>query len=511
MALHAVAHLDQLDERHATRVKAGEQDVVLLRVGDNVRAFQADCPHAGAPLDEGAVCEHRLICPWHKAAFAVDDGEVCEPPALSRLTRYPAHVQKGEVWVDDQPQPAPVPTPREPARSLVIVGGGAAGAAAVARLDSKGFAGRLVWVDAQESPSYDRTALSKFVIAGDMPAEQTPALLDEQTQASPNLLHLHATVSHIDAKAKAITLADGQQLAYDGALVATGGIAQRPDIPGALLPGTHVLRSRDHAAQLLDAARQARRVVIIGSSFIALEAASALCQLGVQVHVVSRHAVPMAKVLGDEIGRALRDLHQQHGVVFHAPTEPVAVEGDTHVQTVLLANGERLATDLVLFGTGVKPATDLLKGLPLAQDQSLLVDTHLSAAEGLWAAGDMVTFPFNGQAVRIEHWRVAQQQAWVAVDNLLGDAQVYADVPFFWTYHHNKTLEVLGHASDWDHTTLEGDLPRFQFIALHCRADQVLAVVACGYSRAMAALAQRMKQPLGREQAQALIHSWDIA
>jgi NADPH-dependent 2,4-dienoyl-CoA reductase/sulfur reductase-like enzyme/nitrite reductase/ring-hydroxylating ferredoxin subunit len=505
MTLHATARFDQLSEQRGTRVKAGAEDVLLLRLGDQVRAYQADCPHAGAPLEDGAICEQRLVCPWHKGAFAIEDGDVTEPPALARLKRYPAHIDQGTVWVDDQAQTVPPAPSRDAHRHVAVIGGGAAGAAAVAALQARGFAGQLSWIDPQPNPAYDRTALSKFVIAGQLPPAQVPALLDDTTLHSTGLAVLQTSVTAIDAQHRILTLEHGQQLTYDAALLATGGVPQRPELPGAQLPGAFVLRSRDDAAQLLEAARGRERAVVLGDSFIGLEAASALRQLGLQVHVVSRHDVPMAKVLGERIGRALRELHEQNGVVFHAPAEPAAFEGESKVQTVLLANGERIATDLVLFGTGVRPATALAKGLPLADDQSLRVDAGMAVVEGLWAAGDIVTFPLAGQPTRIEHWRVAQQQAVVAVANMLGEQLEYTDVPYFWTYHFEKNIEVLGHAMAWDHLELVGDLAAMEFIALQCLGEEVKAVVACGYQRALAALSQRMKRPITREQALEMI------
>jgi NADPH-dependent 2,4-dienoyl-CoA reductase/sulfur reductase-like enzyme/nitrite reductase/ring-hydroxylating ferredoxin subunit len=508
MTLYATTRLDQLSEQRGTRVKAGDQDVLLVRMGDQVRAYQADCPHAGAPLEDGAICEQRLVCPWHKGAFAIADGEVTEPPALLRLERYPAHVEEGTVWVDDQPEPAPTPAPQAQDRCFAVVGAGAAGSAAIAHLKAQGYSGMLVWIDPQLDPSYDRTALSKFVIAGQMPPEATPALLDQATLHSPGLTLLQDAVTHVDSEAKTLTLATGRQLQYDAALLATGGLAQRPDLPGAALAGSFLLRSREDAAQLLDAARGRERAVIIGDSFIGLEAASALRQLGLQVHVISRHAVPMAYVLGEPIGRALRDLHEQQGVVFHSPAELKALEGETHVQTVLLGNGERIATDIVLFGTGVHPATAYAQGLPAADDHSLRVDAGLRVVDGLWAAGDIVTFPLAGAPARIEHWRLAQQHAVVAAANMLGEHREYADVPFFWTYHYGKNIEMLGHAREWDRLQVIGDLAAFKFIALQCQDDRVRAVVACGYQRVMAALSQRMKRAVSVEEVMEVIETF---
>lgn len=505
MTFHAVTRLDQLSDDQGLRVQAGAEEIVLVRHAGEVRAFQANCPHAGAPLEEGAVCEGYLICPWHKAAFAIDSGQVYEPPALSDLARYPTRVEDGTVWVDDEPLAPARPSGRQDARSFVVIGAGAAGAAAVASLRTRGFAGQLTWIDQERHPAYDRTSLSKFVLSGEMAPEDIPPLLEGNVQRTNHLRRLHAKVRSIEPAKRRINLADGQTLTYDAALLATGGKPQRPDIPGAQLPGAFVLRSREDAEQLLALAEPGQVAVIVGDSFIGLEAASALRKYGMQVHVVARHEVPLVRQVGERIGRALRDWHERHGVVFHAPGEPVRLEGDTEVQALVLDTGDRIDTRLVLFGTGVKPGTGLVRGLELAQDHSVKVDAGMRAAQGLWAAGDMVTFPLAGHPVRIEHWRVAQQQARIAAANMLGEKLEYADVPFFWTYHHGRTYEVLGHASDWERIEWVGAPEGERFIALLCVNEQVQGVVACEYSRAMAALSQRMKRPLPVAQALALI------
>jgi NADPH-dependent 2,4-dienoyl-CoA reductase/sulfur reductase-like enzyme len=133
------------------------------------------------------------------------------------------------------------------------------------------------------------------------------------------------------------------------------------------------------------------------------------------------------------------------------------------------------------------------------------VDAELHAADGLWAAGDIATFPHAGHPVRIEHWRLAQQHGVIAAANMLGEQRRYNDVPFFWTFQHGRTYEVLGHARDWDRIAFVGEPEKGDFVALQCIGDQVEAVIAKGYSDAMAMLSQRMKRPLSRAEALNLI------
>ncbi|MDH0301576.1 MULTISPECIES: FAD-dependent oxidoreductase [unclassified Pseudomonas] len=508
MTLHAVASLAQLDEHRPLRVQAGAEELILVRHGDQLRAYQGNCPHEGAPLDEGAVCGGLLICPWHKAAFALDEGAVCEPPALKGLRRHAVQLKGDQVWVDYQPLPEPQPPRHTDARTFVVIGAGAAGAAAVATLLDHGFGGQLLWIDQEQPSAYDRTALSKFVIAGQMAPDEVSPLLDPDRLRRGQLRRLHGKVRTLDSGKRELVMADGQRLTYDAALLATGGKPNRPDLPGVQLPGICVLRSRDDAAHLLDLAEPGQPVVIVGDGFIGLEAASALRKYGLQVHLVTRHEIPLARQFGERIGRSLRELHARKGVVFHGPTEVSAFEGQARVEAVRLANGERLATPLVLLATGVTPATGLVHGLTLADDRSVNVDAHLQATDGLWAAGDIATFPLAGRPVRIEHWRLAEQHGVIAAANMLGERRRYDDVPFFWTYQHGRTYEVLGHARHWNRIEYVGEPEQGDFIALQCIDDQLEAVIAKGHARAMAVLSQRMKRPLSSREARELIDAW---
>ena len=338
-----------------------------------------------------------------------------------------------------------------------------------------------------------------------MAPDEVPALLEADALRKGQLERKHGKVRSLNSQKRQLMMADGQQITYDACLLASGGKALRPDIPGVDLPGVFTLRSREDAAQVLDAAEPGQPAVIVGDGFIGLEAASALHEYGVQVHVVTRHEVPLAKQLGDRIGRSIRELHERRGVTFHGPTQVQRFEGRDKIEAVLLANGERLQTPVVLLGTGVQPATAFLQGVPLSEDKSLRVDAELRAADGLWAAGDIATFPLSGRPVRIEHWRLAQQHGVIAAANMLGEQRRYADVPFFWTYQHGRTYEVLGHAREWNRIEFVGGPEQGDFIALQCVDDRVEAVIAQGYSDAMATLSQRLKRPLSLQEALALI------
>lgn len=507
MSLHRVARFADVPQDRGLQVEIGDCKIVLLRANGELRAFQGLCPHAGAPLAEGALCHGRLICPWHKAAYRAEDGGLCEPPSLDSLKRFPLELRGEEIWVDDQPLPDQHTPPADDPRTFVVVGAGAAGTACAAALREKGFGGRIVMVDGEPDAGYDRTVLSKFVLAGEMSPKEVPPLRDEAFYQAQRIERVQSEVSALDAPGKTLHLSNGAILRYDAAALATGGAPNPLKLPGAELANVFVLRSKAQAEQIINAAQPGQRAVIIGDSFIALECASALREYGLDVTVLARHAIPFAKQFGEAVGKAIRALHEEHGVKFISEHEATEIFGEEKVEGVLLDNGLRLAADLVLAGVGVHPATEAFGSLSKEDDQSLRVDDGMRVGDGLWAIGDIATFPLSGQPTRIEHWRLAQQHARIAAANMLGGEEHYLDVPFFWTYHFGKNYDYLGHAAEWDEVEFNGEPEKPPFIGLFAKDGIVVAAVACDKQRAMALLAERMKQPLRMKEAWTLIQA----
>ena len=155
--------------------------------------------------------------------------------------------------------------------------------------------------------------------------------------------------------------------------------------------------------------------MVIGSSFIGMETAAGLTQNGVKVTVVSPDEIPFKTILGEEIGRLFQTVHEENGVTFHLEKKAEKFVGEDRVEAVILDNGDRLETDFVVVGIGVKPATEFIEGLE-SEDKSIEVNEYLRAADGIYAAGDIARYPDwrTGEPTRIEHWRVAAEQGRVA-------------------------------------------------------------------------------------------------
>jgi NADPH-dependent 2,4-dienoyl-CoA reductase/sulfur reductase-like enzyme/nitrite reductase/ring-hydroxylating ferredoxin subunit len=517
-----VARLSELPADRAVRVTVDDTPILLVRDGDTVHAYSPDCPHAGGPLEEGALCHGRIICPWHKGTFDVATGNVLEPPALLPLDRYPVTLAGDEVLVSAEkiarPEPVTHTSPdaaTAPAKHYVVIGAGAAGAAACVTLRECGFDGRITLIGDEAHAPYDRTSLSKFVPSFEMTPADVPPLLPPDWWQTHGIERIVAKVARLDVPARTIHFEAGagggepgiEPLTYDTALLATGSTPKVPDLPGCELGGVHVLRQLDDAAALIEALGEdasQTRVAILGSSFIGLEVASALRQHGVPVTVISPDKVPFAKQFGERAGQMFRALHESNGVQFHLGAKVASIEGEEgNVHTVMLASGEAIAADVVLLGTGVAPATGFVEGLPLQKDGGVVVNAGMQAACGLYAAGDIAVFSLheNQEPVRIEHWRVAQQHARIAAQNMCGARNRYVDVPYFWTYHYGKNFEYLGHAGEWDEIVVDGDLAHPPFIALYVRDGNVDALLACEREALTARFSDAMRGGLSRAEA----------
>jgi NADPH-dependent 2,4-dienoyl-CoA reductase/sulfur reductase-like enzyme/nitrite reductase/ring-hydroxylating ferredoxin subunit len=463
--------------------RVGDEAVLLARRGDDVFAIGATCTHYGGPLAEGILAGDTIRCPWHHAAFDLATGAAIRHPARDAIPCFGVERRGGTVFVTGR-APAPSPPPARgphPAR-IVVVGGGAAGNAAVETLRAEGYAGSLTLVSADPDPPYDRPNLSKDYLAGSAPEEWIP-LRDRRFYDEKKVeLRLGLKAAGIERAGRSLRLADGTALPYDALLLATGADPIRLPIPGAELPHVRTLRTLADSRALVAAAGRAERAVVLGASFIGLEAAASLRTRGLAVDVVAPESVPLERVMGPVVGAFVKALHEEHGVVFHLGRRPREIGP----ATVTLDDGRPLPSDLVVMGVGVRPVTSLAEGAGLATDRGILVDEHLRTSDPLvFAAGDAARYPDprTGGMIRIEHWVVAQRQGRTAARNMLGGRERFDAVPFFWSAHYDVTISYVGHAEGWDAVEIEGLLGRRDAKVVYGKEGRTLAVATVGRDR----------------------------
>ncbi len=472
----------------------GDEAVLLSRQGEQVFAVGANCTHYGAPLVDGLVVGQSVRCPWHHACFNLRTGEAERAPALDALPCYRVE-RRGRKWVvlgrkqleGAERRPGgnvsvSASAPAQPPRSVVIVGAGAAGNAAAEMLRRQGYEGPVTLVGSEPHGPVDRPNLSKDYLAGTAQEEWIPLRSGDFYETHAIELRTGTRAERIDAAARRVLLEDGAELDYDALLLCTGAAPLRLDVPGADLPHVHALRSLTDSRALIDGAGKAKRAVVVGASFIGLEAAAALSVRGLEVHVVAPEARPLERVMGAELGDAIRRLHEDKGVVFHMGETVARIDASS----VTLEDGASIDAELVVVGIGVRPRVELAASAGAELDHGVSVDEQLrTSVPGIYAAGDIACYPdaHSGQRVRIEHWVVAERQGQVAARNMLGQKVPFDAVPFFWSQHYDTPIAYVGHAPSWQRIDVAGNVAALDCAVAYRSDGRTLAIATIGRDR----------------------------
>jgi NADPH-dependent 2,4-dienoyl-CoA reductase/sulfur reductase-like enzyme len=408
--------------------------------------------------------------------------------------------------------------------SIIVVGASLAGWRAVETLRSEGFDGDITLVGEELHLPYDRPPLSKQVLAGTWPPEK--AVLADRKRSSE--LRVHEVLGHravrLDAAARQVEIDDGTVLSGDGIVLATGASPRRFPDTDHLGPsdGLFTLRTLNDSLALRTAltTRSSARVIVIGAGFIGAEVASTCAGMGCHVTVLEALDIPLANVLGPEIGAHCGALHGQNGVDLRtgvgvsdiSPTPPGSSSGSASL-TVTLADGESIEADVVVVGIGVVPSVDWLADSGLTIKNGVVCDDRLFAAEGIVAAGDVARWMWQhdglSEQIRIEHWQVAGEAGVAAARSLLAgraDAASFTPIPYFWSDQFGIRFQVLGNPGGNDEVAIVGgSLEDGKFVALFGRAGRLRAVMAIGMPRQL--MGYRLLLEAGTSWDDALAHS----
>jgi NADPH-dependent 2,4-dienoyl-CoA reductase/sulfur reductase-like enzyme len=382
-------------------------------------------------------------------------------------------MRDGKVFVTGVDEPVRTqPTPPFSPDSVVIVGSGASGASAAEALQRYGYLGPISLIGL-EGP-VDRPNLSKDYLAGTAPEEWMPLRSPNFYDEAGIQLITGETVTAIDRTGQKVHLGNGRQLAYGALLIATGAEPRRLRIPGADLAHVHYLRSLEDSRAIIASLANVTRAAVIGAGFIGLEVASSLRHRDVDVTVIAPETVPLGRVIGEELGAFVEQLHRDHGVDFRLGRSVVQIAEDQ----VTLDDGESVEANLVVVGVGVTPRTGLAESAGLAVDNGIVVDDQLRTSDpSIWAAGDVASYPGpEGERVRIEHWVLAERQGQAVARNMLGHAESFTEPPFFWSQHYDVPINVTGHLSSWDEEVVKGDAQMRDILVGYRKSGWVRAV-----------------------------------
>ncbi len=464
--------------------RVGDDEVLLVRRGDEVFAVGAHCTHYHGPLADGVIVGDTVRCPWHHACFSLRTGEAVRAPALDPIACWRVERAGDAVFVREPlAQPArQLQAARDVPASIVIIGGGGAGLAAAEMLRRDGYQGPVTILSADDAPPSDRPNLSKDFLAGTAQEDWIPLRPPEFYAEQHIDLVLAAKVSALDVRERRVVLEDGTRHSFGALLIATGAEPVRLTIPGTPGVPIHYLRTFGDSRAIIAAVSAAKRVAVVGASFIGLEVAASLRARDIAVDVVAPDREPLERVMGPEVGRFVRSLHEEHGVVFHLGNTIRSVDG----RTATLTDGTRLDVDAIVVGVGVRPVTAIAEAAGLTIDRGIAVNEYLeTSAPGVFAAGDVARWPdpHTGERIRVEHWVVAERQGQVAAKNMLGGRERFDAVPFFWSQHYDMAINYVGHAETWDAVEIDGRLESRDCTITYTRGGRVLAVATIGRDR----------------------------
>ena len=453
--------------------------VLIARRGDEFFAIGGTCTHYGGPLAGGLMVDCSVRCPWHHAQFDLRTGEALAAPALNNVSCWKTQKRGDRIFVtgkrDDKLAP---PKPALSPSSVVIVGAGAAGGAAAEMLRRQGYTGPITLIGKDPSLPYDRPNLSKDYLAGNAPEEWIPLRPPDFYREQKIDTITGTEVRAIDTKKKQVTLSDSRSLGYGALLLATGADPVHLEIPGHDLPQVCYLRTLVDCQRIIEKAKKAKRVVIIGDSFIGLEVAWSLRERKLEVAVIGKHSMPLEKVLGPDLAGLVKKTHEANGVRFHLGRTALKIEEGI----VQLDDGTRLDCDFVVAGVGVHPNTAIAEEAGIKTDNGVLVNEFLETnVPGIFAAGDIARWPDpRAGNIRVEHWVVAQRQGQTAARNILGARQPFTVPPFFWSNHFDVHIHYVGHAGRDDRPRVSGDVNAKNASVIFENGENVSAVASIG-------------------------------
>jgi 3-phenylpropionate/trans-cinnamate dioxygenase ferredoxin reductase subunit len=370
--------------------------------------------------------------------------------------------------------------------TILIIGGGQAGAQATDTLRREGFGGRIVLIGDEPELPYQRPPLSKKYLAGELTEDRL--LFRHRTFYDEHRIELKLGFAaiRIDPTARRVVLTGGEEMSYDRLLLCVGAKSRQLTCPGAELSGVHYLRTIADVTAIRAGLKSGARAVVIGGGYVGLETAATARILGCTVTVLEMADRVMNRVVAPCVSEYFAQEHCTHGVKIVCNTRVVRLEGAGRVERVVCADGSIYQADLLVVGVGAEANTDLADAAGLECDNGVVVDQYCRTSDAaIFAAGDCTNHPSLrfGMRVRLESVDNAFEQAKTAALNMLERPTVHDRVPWFWSDQFDNKLLIVGLSQGFDRQVLRGDPARRSFSVCYLKGGELLAVEAINHSK----------------------------
>ncbi|MEX2553646.1 MAG: FAD-dependent oxidoreductase [Actinomycetota bacterium] len=354
-------------------------------------------------------------------------------------------------------------------------------------LRKEGFDGSITLVGEEPDRPYDRPPLSKGYLRGETTLDKIALKPADFYDSHDIELALGVRATRIETEGRRLILdREPKLLEYDKLLIATGSRNRSLKVPGADLEGVLGLRTLADADRIRSEAQAGRHAVLIGMGFIGSEVAASLRQTGLKVTVIEALRVPLENALGTEIGKVIEGIHRDNGVDVRLGKTVAGFAGTGRLEGVTTGDGEIIGCDFAVTGVGVRPATGLAEESGIKVDDGIVVDERCrTSAPGVYAAGDVTRHfhPIAGTHIRVEHWQNAMKQGQAAAVSMLGKAEEYREVHWFWSDQYEFNIQYAGFHTEWDRLVLRGILEDRKFVGFYLKDSRVVAAVAINNGR----------------------------
>ncbi|XP_033207120.1 apoptosis-inducing factor 3 isoform X2 [Belonocnema kinseyi] len=491
-----VCNEEDIKENEMKILSLGEDGgkILLIKQKGELHAIGTKCTHYGALLHTGALGEGRVRCPWHGACFSIKTGDIEDYPGLDSLPCYQVKVNdKGHVRVRAQRKYLEANKRikeicsfnLENSNTAVIVGGGPAGATCAESLRQEGFTGRIIMICKEKSLPYDRVKVSKSMDLNVKNILLRPQIFYDECKIETRL-GIEAT--NLDTERKVLTLSKEEEINYVHLFIATGCRPRFPDTPGVDLKNIFVLRNYTDANGVHKALSPNKNVVILGTSFIGMEAAAFCLGKCASLTVIGRESLPLEAIFGDEIGKRVKQEFESKGIkfIFKNSIEKFLPKAndDKVLSQIKLQDGTTLPADIAILGIGSFYNTDWLKAssIKMLDNGTVKVDKHLKTnIENIYAGGDIAFAPLNifDDSAAIGHYSLAHYHGKIAALNICRKETVLNSVPFFWTTLFGKSYRYAGYGRPTS-MKVHGSLEDFKFFAYYFKDGKVIAMSSVG-------------------------------
>lgn len=364
---------------------------------------------------------------------------------------------------------------------VLIVGAGHGGAQAAISLRQNKYEGSIAMIGDEPDLPYERPPLSKEYFAGQKTFESILIRPKKFWKDQRISMLMDRLVTTVNPNSKFVTTNTGETISYGKLIWAAGGKPRRLSLPGSNLAGIHGIRTRGDTDSILAEFEQVNEVVIVGGGYIGLEAAAVIRKLGKKVVLLEALDRVLARVAGESLSRFYESEHRAHGVEVRLSQKISEFVGEKgKVVGVKLNDGEIISAQMIIVGIGIIPSVEPLVNAGALGDNGVEVDEYCQTSlKDIYAIGDCAAHRnifADGEVIRLESVQNANDQAKTVAKAIVGKAEPYEIIPWFWSNQYDVKLQTVGLHKGYDDIVIRGQIESHSFSLIYLKKGRVIAL-----------------------------------